>query len=68
MDQDTFLTTVYVRADDYCKAHEIDWPVVPGPKLSVGEVLTLSLLSRWARLSEMGVPAFRLAKEAMCVG
>lgn len=51
MDQDTFLTTVYVRADDYCKADGIDWPKRPGPApaLSVGEVLTLSLLSRWQR-------------------
>lgn len=53
MDQDTFLTTVYVTADDYCKAHTIDWPALPGPTpaLSVSEVLTLSLLSRWARFS-----------------
>ena len=51
MDQDTFLTSVYVTADDYCKAHAIDWPVLPGsaPSLSVSEVLTVSLLSRWAR-------------------
>src|SRR3990172_12998111 len=51
MDPDTFLTTVYVTVDDYCKAHVIDWPVSPGPapSLSVSEVLTLSLLSRWAR-------------------
>lgn len=51
MDQDTFLTTVYVIVDDYCKMHQIAWPVRPGPAptLSVSEVLTVSLLSRWAR-------------------
>ena len=53
MDEDTFLTTVYVTADDYCKAQAVDWPVAPGPvpALSVSEVLTVSLVSRWARFS-----------------
>ena len=53
MDQDTFLTTVYVMADDYCKAQQIAWSVRAGPNpgLSIGEVLTLSLMSRWARFS-----------------
>jgi hypothetical protein len=53
MDQDTFLTTVYVMADDYCKAYALDWPASPGPAptLSVSEVLTVSLASRWARFS-----------------
>ena len=51
MDMDTFLTTVYVMADDYCQAQQIDWPVLPGPapSLRVSEVITLALLSRWAR-------------------
>jgi hypothetical protein len=36
MDMDTFMTTVYVMADDYCKAHTIDWPVLPGPHAECG--------------------------------
>jgi hypothetical protein len=51
MDMDTFVTTVYVMVDDYCKAQHIDWPVQPGPAASLGvsEVLSLARLSRWAR-------------------
>jgi hypothetical protein len=49
MDIDTFMTTVYVMVDDYCKSEHIDWPVQPGPtpSLCVSEVLTLVLISRW---------------------
>ncbi len=49
MDMDTFTTTVYVMADDYCKSQQIAWAVHPGrpPSLAVSEVLTLALLSRW---------------------
>lgn len=51
MDLDTFITTVYVMVDDYCKANGIDWPKMPGspPSLQVSEVLSLALLSRWRR-------------------
>jgi Transposase DDE domain len=49
VDLDTFVTTVYVLADDYCKAHE------PGPvqsgraaSLSPGEVVALAIVSQWA--------------------
>ena len=51
MDEDTFLTTLYVMADDYCKSQDVGWPVQPGPRptLSMAEVLTLALMSRWAR-------------------
>jgi hypothetical protein len=50
MDSDTFLTTVYVMADDFCHSQGITWPVRPGPvpSLEVGEVLSLAVLSRWA--------------------
>jgi hypothetical protein len=51
MDLDTFVTTVYVMVDDYCKAEKIGWPKMPGsqPSLQVSEVLSLVLLSRWSR-------------------
>lgn len=50
MDLDTFVTTLYVEVDDYCKAH---LPPEPRhgrpPTLCRSEVLTLSLLGQWAR-------------------
>lgn len=51
MDLDTFVTTVYVMVDDYCKAQQVSWPKSPGPapSLPVSEVLSLVLLSRWSR-------------------
>src|SRR5688572_11674938 len=49
MDRDTFLTTVYVMADDFCKTRRVNWPGRRGPRpsLSVAEVLTLAVMSRW---------------------
>ena len=51
MDLDTFLTTVYVMVDDYCKAQQISWTKTPGPaaSLTMSETLSLVLLSRWNR-------------------
>jgi hypothetical protein len=51
MDRDTFLTTVYVLTDDFCKSQQLDWRGRrgPRPRLSVAEVLTLALMSRWGR-------------------
>jgi hypothetical protein len=51
MDSDTFLTTVYVMADDFCHQQGIAWPAGPGPTpgLDVSEVLSLTVLSRWMR-------------------
>src|SRR5512137_484233 len=53
MDTDTFMTTVYVMVDDYCKSEYIAWPVQPGlsRSLCVSEVVTLVLLSRWNMFS-----------------
>ena len=50
MDQDTILIAVCVMADDYCKAQQFAWSVRVGPNLalSISEVLTLSLMGRWA--------------------
>lgn len=43
LETDTFLTTLYVLADDFCKTHPM--PKLPGndPALAPGEVLTLAL-------------------------
>jgi len=51
MDMDTFVTTVYVMADDFCKSRAAAWPVQPGPApaLAVSEIVTLAVLSRWSR-------------------
>jgi hypothetical protein len=48
LDLDTFLTTLYVMADDYCK-HELLVPPRPGRKASLepGEVVTLALFAQF---------------------
>ena len=48
---DTFLTTLYVMVDDFCKEHGLSLPSHPGPvaNLSESEVITLSLFGQWAR-------------------
>ena len=49
-DIDTFLTTLYVMADDFCK-HQEPLPVQPGRKASLepGEVVTLVVLQQYWR-------------------
>jgi Transposase DDE domain len=48
VDVDTFLTTLYVMVDDFCKA---SWPSEPHPgppaALSCSEVLTLAIFGQW---------------------
>lgn len=50
-DTDTFLTTLYVIVDTFCKTRLPDRSQKPGPKpsLCVSEVLTLVLFGQWAR-------------------
>ena len=50
VDTDTFLTVLYVMADDFCKCHS-QTQRTPGPKASLtrGEVVTLVIFSQWAR-------------------
>ena len=50
VDMDTFLTTLYVMVDDFCKS-EVPATGEPGPEpsLSQGEVVTLCMLSQWSR-------------------
>jgi hypothetical protein len=48
LDADTFLTTLYVVIDDFCKA-ELPLELHPGPAaaLSCSEVLTLAIFGQW---------------------
>jgi len=48
LDWNTFLTTLYVMADDFCKRSKIN-PHRPGPQASLesGEVVTLALLEQF---------------------
>jgi hypothetical protein len=50
VDEDTFLTTLYVEVDEFCKACA---PVVtqpgPVPSLYRSEVVTLGIFGQWAR-------------------
>ena len=49
MDPETFLVELYVLADDFCKTFPA--PPHPGPAatLARSEVVTLAVLSQWAR-------------------
>lgn len=48
MDVDTFITTLYVLADDFCKV-SLDIDIHSGPEatLSRSEVITLAVFSQW---------------------
>ena len=51
LDVDTFLTALYVIADDFCQSR---WPKKrPGPdaSLSVSEVVTLAVFARFSRFA-----------------
>ena len=48
LDPDTFLTTLYVMIDDYCKAYLPSSPTPdPHAALSRSEVLTLAIFGQW---------------------
>src|SRR5690348_8637882 len=53
MDQETFLTTLYVMIDDICHSQGWDEKHRPGPpaSLSCSEVVTLAVFGQWARFS-----------------
>ena len=56
VDVDTFLTTLYVMIDDFCKTSLPPEPH-PGPQaaLSRSEVMTLAIFGQWQRFgSERG--------------
>ena len=50
VDTDTFLTTLYVMVDDFCKSHPTA-DTRPGPRtsLSRSEVITLAIFGQWTR-------------------
>src|SRR5512144_1494258 len=56
VDSDTFLTTLYVMIDDFCKSHLSPEHRGGAPaSLTPSEVLTLALFSQWQRFpSERG--------------
>lgn len=47
MDTDTFLTQLYVFADEFCKMLHLPKRTGPSPALSPAETLTLSVFSQW---------------------
>ena len=51
MDQDTFLTTLYVMIDDFCQSQGFHVKHHPGPQasLSCREVVTLAVFGQWAQ-------------------
>ena len=52
LDFDTFLTTLYVKVDDFCKSFLPDQKRVGHkPSLSVSEVVTISIIGQWQRFS-----------------
>ena len=56
IDTDTFVTILYVLADDFCKAN-LSCDIRPGPNasLSRSEVITLAVFGQWTRFeSERG--------------
>lgn len=46
---DTFLTALYVLADDFCKTQDLPRRPGPDPALAPAEVLTLALVGRLPR-------------------
>src|SRR5437588_6596679 len=53
MDQDTFLTTLYVMIDDFCQSKGLHEKHRPGPaaSLSCSEVVTLAVFGQWGQFS-----------------
>ena len=53
MDQETFLTTLYVMVDDFCQLAGYNEKYRPGPaaSLSCREVVTLAVFGQWGQFS-----------------
>jgi len=51
VDVDTFLTTLYVIADDFCQSHPTKRRPGPNASLSESEVITLAIFARWSRFA-----------------
>ena len=58
MDQDTFLTTLYVIIDDFCQSSGFKEKHRPGPaaSLSCSEVVTLAVFGQWAQFRKSNAP------------
>ena len=51
VDVDTFLTALYVTADDFCHSQSPKRRPGPQTSLSESEVLTLSIFAGWSRFT-----------------
>ncbi len=51
LDVDTFLTTLYVMADDFCHSQPPKRRPGPEASLSESETLTLAIFARWSRFA-----------------
>jgi len=51
VDVDTFLTALYVIADDFCHSRRPKKRPGPDASLSESEVITLAIFARWSRFS-----------------
>ena len=65
LDTDTFVTTVYVIVDDFCKEHR-QQQAQPGPaaSLSPSEVITLAIIGQWSRFRSEG-DFYRFAEQRL---
>jgi hypothetical protein len=65
VDPDTFLTTLYVIADDFCKSQWLTLPMErepgPTPFLSLNKVVTLAIFGQWTNF-ESELDFYRYAK------
>jgi hypothetical protein len=69
VDVDTFLTTLYVMVDDFCKA-SLPPESHPGPQaaLSRSEVVTLAMFGQWQGFgSERGFYRYTVCFRPACV-
>jgi hypothetical protein len=51
LDVDTFLTALYVIADDFCQSRRPKKRPGPEASLSESEVITLAVFARWSRFA-----------------
>lgn len=51
VDVDTFLTALYVIADDFCQSRRPNKRPGPDASLSESEVVTLAVFARWSRFA-----------------
>ena len=66
---DTFLLTLYVLVDDFCKDH-LPVSIRPGPAASLNrsEVLTLAIFSQWGQFKSGPTPPLRCAALLLVYG